>query len=140
VLVVLSIASTVTQGLNFGIDFKGGTTIRAESSTPIDVAAYRQAIEPLALGDVSIAEVFDPSFREDQHVVQIRIQAQDGQEAVASDLVAQLETALRNIAPDIRFPSVESVGPKGLWRADKICCFAVVIAIAVVLIYIWLAI
>ena len=112
VLVVLSIASTVVQGLNFGIDFKGGTTIRAESSTPINVAAYRQAIEPLALGDVSIAEVFDPSFRADQNVVQIRIQAQDGQEAVASDLVAQLETALRSIAPDIRFPSVESVGPK----------------------------
>jgi preprotein translocase subunit SecF len=137
-LVVLSIASTVTQGLNFGIDFKGGTTIRAESSTPIDVAAYRQAIAPLALGDVSIAEVFDPSFRDDQHVVQIRIQAQDGQEAVASDVVAQLASALRNIAPDIRFPSVESVGPKVSGELIKSAVLAVVIAIAVVLIYIWL--
>jgi preprotein translocase subunit SecF len=137
-LVVLSIASTVTQGLNFGIDFKGGTTIRAESSTPIDVAAYRRTIEPLALGDVSIAEVFDPSFREDQHVVQIRIQAQDGQEAVASDVVVQLETILRSIAPDIRFPSVESVGPKVSGELIKSAVLAVVIAIAVVLIYIWL--
>ncbi|MDT2070980.1 MAG: protein translocase subunit SecF, partial [Planktomarina sp.] len=137
-LVVLSIASTVVQGLNFGIDFKGGTTIRAESSTPINVAAYRQAIEPLALGDVSIAEVFDPSFRADQNVVQIRIQAQDGQEAVASDLVAQLETALRNIAPDIRFPSVESVGPKVSGELIKSAVLAIIIAIAVVLIYIWL--
>ena len=137
-LVVLSIASTVTQGLNFGIDFKGGTTIRAESSTPIDVAAYRQTIEPLALGDVSIAEVFDPGFRDDQHVVQIRIQAQDGQEAVASDVVLQLETILRTIAPDIRFPSVESVGPKVSGELIKSAVLAVVIAIAVVLIYIWL--
>ena len=32
VLVMLSIVSTVTMGLNFGIDFKGGTTIRAEST------------------------------------------------------------------------------------------------------------
>jgi preprotein translocase subunit SecF len=125
VLVVLSIASTVTQGLNFGIDFKGGTTIRAESSTPIDVAAYRQAIEPLALGDVSIAEVFDPSFRDDQH-------------AVASEVVEQLETILRMIAPDIRFPSVESVGPKVSGELIKSAVLAVVIAIAVVLIYIWL--
>ena len=87
---------------------------------------------------MSIAEVFDPSFRADQNVVQIRIQAQDGQEAVASDLVAQLETALRNIAPDIRFPSVESVGPKVSGELIKSAVLAIIIAIAVVLIYIWL--
>ena len=50
-------------GLNFGIDFKGGTTIRAESGQPIEVGAYRSAMEPLQLGDISIAEVFDPTFR-----------------------------------------------------------------------------
>jgi len=81
VLVILSIGSTVTMGLNFGIDFKGGTTIRAESTVAVDVAAYRAAMEPLGLGDISIAEVFDPSFRADQHVAQIRIQAQEGQES-----------------------------------------------------------
>ena len=86
VLVVLSVASTLTMGLNFGIDFKGGTTIRAESNTAVDVAAYRRAIEPLGLGDISIAEVFDPSFRDDQYVSQIRIQTQEGQESVTSDM------------------------------------------------------
>jgi preprotein translocase subunit SecF len=138
VLVILSIGSTATMGLNFGIDFKGGTTIRAESTVAVDVAAYRAAIEPLGLGDISIAEVFDPSFRADQHVAQIRIQAQEGQESVASDVVLKLEAALQDVAPGITFPSVESVGPKVSGELIQSAALAVVIAIAVVLIYIWL--
>ena len=138
VLVILSIGSTVTMGLNFGIDFKGGTTIRAESTVAVDVAAYRAAMEPLGLGDISIAEVFDPSFRADQHVAQIRIQAQEGQESVASAVVVKLEAALQDVAPEITFPSVESVGPKVSGELIQSAALAVVIAIAVVLIYIWL--
>ena len=138
VVVSLSIGSTVTMGLNYGIDFKGGTTIRAESTVAVDVAAYRAAIEPLGLGDISIAEVFDPSFRADQHVAQIRIQAQEGQESVASDVVLKLEAALQDVAPGITFPSVESVGPKVSGELIQSAALAVVIAIAVVLIYIWL--
>tara|TARA_B100000787_G_scaffold8014_1_gene6013 strand:+ start:1964 stop:2884 length:921 start_codon:yes stop_codon:yes gene_type:complete len=138
VFVVLSIVSTVIMGLNFGIDFKGGTTIRAESSVPVEVATYRAAIEPLGLGDISIAEVFDPSFRPDQHVAQIRIQAQEGQESVASDVVVRLEAVLQDVAPGITFPSVESVGPKVSGELIQSAALAVVIAIAVVLIYIWL--
>jgi len=138
VLVILSIGSTVTMGLNFGIDFKGGTTIRAESTVAVDVTAYRAAMEPLGLGDISIAEVFDPSFRADQHVAQIRIQAQEGQESVASDVILKLEAALQDVAPGITFPSVESVGPKVSGELIQSAALAVVIAIAVVLIYIWL--
>ena len=138
VLVIMSITSTVAIGLNFGIDFKGGTTIRAESTVAVDVAAYRAAIEPLGLGDISIAEVFDPSFRADQHVAQIRIQAQEGQESVASAVVVKLEAALQAVAPGITFPSVESVGPKVSGELIQSAALAVVIAIAVVLIYIWL--
>ena len=33
------------QGLNFGIDFRGGTTIRTESTQPVDVGAYRAALQ-----------------------------------------------------------------------------------------------
>lgn len=138
VLVVLSIVSTLTMGLNFGIDFKGGTTIRAESSTAVDIADYRAALEPLGLGDISIAEVFDPSFRDDQYVAQIRIQAQEGQESIASDIVLRVEAALQAVAPGISFPSVESVGPKVSGELIQSAALAVVIAITVVLIYIWL--
>ena len=138
ILIICSIASTLVIGLNFGIDFKGGTTIRAESTSPIDVAVYRSAMEPLMLGDISIAEVFDPTFRSDQHVAQIRIQTQEGQESVASNIIIQVQAVLRDIAPDIIFPSVESVGPKVSGELIQSAAWAVFIAMTVVLIYIWL--
>jgi preprotein translocase subunit SecF len=49
VAMVLSIGIWLTMGLNFGIDFLGGTTIRTEASEPVDVGAYREALAPLAL-------------------------------------------------------------------------------------------
>jgi preprotein translocase subunit SecF len=124
--------------LNFGIDFKGGTTIRADSSQQIDVSKYRSALAPLGLGDISIAEVFDPTFDADQNVVLIRIQSQEGQESVAADTVMKVELALKALAPDITFPSVESVGPKVSGELITTAAWAVIVAIVVVLIYIWL--
>ena len=50
ILVVLSLISFFVQSLNFGIDFRGGTSIRTESSEPINVAAYRNALSILDLG------------------------------------------------------------------------------------------
>jgi len=126
------------QGLNYGIDFKGGTTIRTESTTPIDVGAYRDAIAPLELGDIVISEVFDPTFEADQNVAMVRIESQEGQEAVTSDIIAQVQEALAVIAPDIKFVSVESVGPKVSGELIQTAAIAVLLAIAAVLIYIWL--
>ncbi|MFV0335420.1 MAG: protein translocase subunit SecF [Tropicimonas sp.] len=125
-------------GLNFGIDFLGGTTIRTESPRAVDVGAYRQAIAPIGLGDVSITQVYDASFDENQHVAQIRIQQQEGDEAITPETIEALEVALTGIDPQITFPSVESVGPKVsnelIWTAVQ----AVVAAILAILVYIWL--
>jgi preprotein translocase subunit SecF len=137
-MMVIGFASFLYQGLNYGIDFKGGTTVRSESSTPIDVGAYRDAIVPLELGDITISEVFDPTFGADQHVAMIRIQTQEGQEAVNSDIIAKVQVALQAIAPDIKFVSVESVGPKVSGELIQTAAIAVVLAIGAVLIYIWL--
>ena len=137
-LLIGSLVSFLMQGLNFGIDFRGGTTIRTESTQTIDVAAYRQAIGDLQLGDVTISEVFDPTFAADQHVAMIRIQAQEGQEAVSSDTVKSVLAALQSVAPDIEFVSVESVGPKVSGELIQKAIIAVVLAIAAVLVYIWL--
>lgn len=93
-LVVLSFVSFFAQGLNFGIDFRGGTTIRTESTEAVDVAAYRDALASLNLGDTTISEVFDPNFREDQFVAMIRIGAQDGQEAVTTEIIDRVEHGL----------------------------------------------
>lgn len=137
-MAVVSLVAFFAMGLNFGIDFRGGTKIRTESSQAVDVGAYRDAIAPLGLGDVSITEVFDPNFREDQHVASIRIEAQDGEEAITPETIEAVEAALQGFDPAITFPSVESVGPKVsgelIWTAVE----SVIAAIAAVLIYIWL--
>ncbi len=138
VLMVLALVSFLIQGLNFGIDFRGGTTIRTESAEPIDIAEYRAAVGSLGLGDISITEVFDPTFGPDQNVAMVRIQAQEGQEAVTADVVAEVEAALREAVPDIRFLSVESVGPKVSGELIQTAVIAVLLAISAVLVYIWL--
>jgi len=135
---IVSVLSFLSQGLNFGIDFRGGTTLRTDSAQPVDVAAYRGALQQLNLGDVTITEVFDPNFRDDQNVTMIRIQAQDGQEAVSSEIVEAARAALSAVAPDIVFVSVESVGPKVSGELIQTAVIAVVLAIGAVLVYIWL--
>lgn len=138
VAVFLSIGVWFALGLNFGIDFLGGTTIRAESSTPVDVGAYREALSPLGLGDIAISEVFDPSFGENRHVAMIRIQAQAGEESVTPEMIAAVEAALQTIAADMTFPSVESVGPKVSGELITTALIAVGASLAAILIYIWL--
>lgn len=136
-LMVASIVLFFMQGLNYGIDFKGGTTIRTDSDVTVDVGAYRDAILPLGLGDMSITEVFDPT-EPDLHVTQIRIEAQEGDEAVTSATIANIKTVLQAYEPSIKFAAVESVGPKVsgelVWTAVE----AVIAAIVAVLFYIWL--
>ncbi|MES2144254.1 MAG: protein translocase subunit SecF [Pseudomonadota bacterium] len=126
-----------TMGLNFGIDFKGGTTIRTESTQAVDVGAYRSALSTLNLGDVSISEVFDPSFRPDQNVAMVRISAREGQEAVTPEVIAEVEAALKTVDPSITFPAVESVGPKVSGELIWSAFLAVLAGATGILIYVW---
>lgn len=136
--VILSLAAWLIIGLNFGIDFLGGTTIRTESSQPVDIAAYRAAIETLDLGDVSITEVFDPTFGEGRNVAMIRIQAQAGEESVTADVIKAVEAALNAYDAEMTFPSVESVGPKVSGELIMTAVLAVSAALLAILFYIWL--
>lgn len=136
-LTVVAILLWAIMGLNYGIEFKGGTTIRTESTQAIDVGAYRESLGGLDLGDVVITEVFDPSFAADQHVAMIRIAAQEGGEAVTPETITTVEAALQAHDPAITFASVESVGPKVseelIWKAIA----SMVAASVGILIYIW---
>jgi preprotein translocase subunit SecF len=124
-------------GLSFGIDFRGGTSIRTEAVQPVDVGAYRGAIAPLGLGDVAITEVFDPTFGPEQNVAMIRIQAQEGQESVSPEVVAQIAAALQALDPSLRFTAVESVGPKVSGELIQGAIIAVSMALLAILFYVW---
>ena len=137
-LVLASIGLVLTMGLNFGIDFKGGTTIRTESTQPLDVGAYRAALAPLNLGDVSITQVFDPNFDADQHVSMIRIQAQDGDEAITPEQMVSIEEALKAADGAVKIVSTESVGPKVSGELIWTAIWSVLAATGAILVYIWL--
>ncbi|WP_339107257.1 protein translocase subunit SecF [Thioclava sp. GXIMD4216] len=138
VLVIASIVATAVMGLNFGIDFRGGTTIRAESSQSIDVGAWRSALQPLDLGDVVITEVFDPSFGPDQNVAEVRIQAQNDEGSITPQTVDAINAALKEVTPDVKFTATESVGPKVSGELIKTAILSVLAATAAILVYIWL--
>ena len=139
VLMIASVILPLVVGLNFGIDFKGGTTIRTESTAAIDVGVYRTALEPLELGDVIISEVKDPSFRDDQHVATIRIQMQgEGQGAAGQDLVQKVQTALVAADPALRITSFESVGPKVSGELVWTAVWSLLAATVAIMFYIWI--
>lgn len=137
-MMVVALGSFLIQGLNYGIDFQGGTSIRTQSEVVVDVAAYREALVPLELGDVSITEVFDPSFEADQNVAMVRIQAQAGEESVTNETITAVQDALRGVSPNITFPSVESVGPKVSGELIQTAFIAVALAVVAILLYIWM--
>ncbi|SHI89925.1 protein translocase subunit SecF [Wenxinia saemankumensis] len=139
--VVAMIASVIVffaMGLNYGIDFTGGTTIRTDSPTAVDVGEYRAALTPLELGDVAVTQVFDPSFDADQHVASVRIQTQEGQEAITQSTISRVQAALQAVDPEITFTSVESVGPKVSGELVLTAVLAVGGALAAICFYIWL--
>ena len=138
---IVSVVMFFMMGLNYGIDFKGGTTIRTDTQNSVDIVAYRAALEPLGLGDVSITQVIDPAAQltgATSNVAQIRIEAQQGAEAATVEMIKAVKNALIEVDPSMSFPQIDSVGPKVSGELIQTAVIAVVLAIAAVLFYIWL--
>ena len=134
---MLSIFLFFFNGLNLGIDFLGGTTIRTDSQTSVDIAAYRAALKPLNLGDVTVTEIFDVT-KPDLNAAQIRFEAQSGEEAATVEVIRSVKAALMSLDETITFPQVESVGPEVSGELVQAAITAVLAAIGAVLFYIWL--
>ena len=130
-LVIASLGLFFTQGLNFGIDFKGGTLIEIGTNGPADIAGLRDVIGSLDLGEVQIQEFGSP---ED---VLIRV----GEKANATDNAENLSAVdqIRNALPqDVTFRRVEVVGPQISGELVRAGFLAVTVAIGLMLFYIWL--
>ena len=134
---VISIFLFFFNGLNLGIDFLGGTTIRTDAQTSVDVGAYRSALKPLDLGDVTVTEIFDVT-KPDLNAAQIRFEAQSGEEAATVEVIRAVKAALISLDETITFPQVESVGPEVSGELVQAAITAVLAAIGAVLLYIWL--
>lgn len=134
---ILSVFLFFSMGLNLGIDFKGGTTIRTDSQNAVDVGAYRAALAALDLGDISVTQITDVA-KSDLNAAQIRFEAQDGEEAASVAVVQSVKEALLAVDATMTFPQTESVGPEVSGELVQSAIIAVVAAIGAVLFYIWL--
>lgn len=147
-LIVGSFAALFTLGLNFGIDFRGGVTVEVADDQPIDVGAVRSAVSDLGLGNVKVQEIQDFAGSEDAVVVFVEQQdapldetgeAPDGaHENAQQQAAAQVQDALRLLlGDDIEFRKIEVVGPTVSGELIEKGATAVVLAIGMMLIYIW---
>jgi preprotein translocase subunit SecF len=128
-LIVASIAAFAVQGLNFGIDFRGGTLIEIKTDSPADISALRARMDALNVGEVQVQEFGAPDD------VLIRVQRQDGTEAEQVKAIEAIKSALGDDVAEYR--RIEFVGPTVGAELIESAIWAVVLAIIAILAYIW---
>jgi len=132
VLIIISLASIFIRGLNYGIDFTGGTEIQVAFSEPVQTDEVRSAIEPLGLSNAIIQSI--GSQGDNEFLIRTPIEGDSGDE-----IVQKIEGSLKNTfgegKADIR--RVDMVGAavsKDLKQKGFLSLFYAGIGI---LIYIW---
>ncbi len=128
ILCAASILLFIFVGLNYGIDFKGGTVITIRTQGPANLDQLRGTLGGLGLGDVELQEFGGPSD------VLIRLEAQVGGEVAEQAAVAKVKAAL---GEKVEYRSVEVVGPKVSEELTQEAILAVVLSIVAVLLYLW---
>lgn len=129
ILSILALGLFFTVGLNYGIDFRGGTLIEIQNkSGPANIADLRSTLGGLDIGSFEIQEFGAPTD------VLIRVQQQDGGEEAQQLVVAKVKDAL---GESVEYRRVEVVGPKVSSELVQTGAIAVIVAIVAVLIYIW---
>jgi len=130
VLIILSLSLLIFKGLNYGIDFKGGTLIELRSTdNKINVSSLRDSLSQMNLGDVSVKK-----FGNDQDYL-IKFEINDAKNNVIENIKTSLENSYGN---NLNFRRVENVGPKVSSELLKSGIIAISLSLAVMLIYIWI--
>jgi len=128
-LVVISLFFLMFKGLNFGIDFKGGTLIELRSSDiKINVSSLRDNLKQMNLGDVSVKNFGNKSD------YLIKFEINENKDAI-NEIKLNLEKSFGN---NFNFRRVENVGPKVSSELLRSGVIAISVALALMLIYIWI--
>ena len=127
-LCIASVILFFTAGLNFGIDFKGGTLVQIQTKDKADIGELRSTIGKLGLGDFELQ-----SFGTDRDVL-IRFETQKGGEKQQRIAIQKVRSAL---GKDVKYQRIEVVGPKVSGELAQEGTIAVIVAILAVMIYIW---
>ena len=131
ILILFSLIFLIFKGLNYGVDFKGGTLIelRIESEKP-DIEVLRSSFNKLDLGKISIKNFGSES----DFVVKFK-----REELNDPDFIKNLQKNLsQELTQNFSFRRVENVGPKVSSELLKAGVTAICLSLMAMLIYIWI--
>jgi preprotein translocase subunit SecF len=129
VLSICAITLFFTHGLNFGIDFKGGTLLEVQTKTgDADIAAMRSTLGKLGLGEVQLQQFGSASN------VLIRVAEQPGGDEAQQVAVQKVRGALGS---NVEYRRVEVVGPRVSGELLAYGMLGLILAIVGILIYLW---
>ena len=124
---LISFFSIFINGLNFGIDFKGGSLIEVKSDQSINISNVRSRLSLLNLGDVQIQ-----NFGSDKNVL-VRVEASSSENN--SSVLSNITNALQSFGEIQR---TEVVGPKISSELIQKGILAIISAVGLMLFYIWI--
>lgn len=129
IAMLLSIGIIATKGLNYGVDFKGGTMVELQSKTgPANISALRDQLSGVVTGNVQIQEFGNPNN------VLVRIEEQPGGEAAQQ---AALKKVVETVGDGYEQRRVEVVGPAVSSELRQTGTIAVISGILAIVLYVW---
>ena len=128
-LVIISLFLLSFKGLNFGIDFKGGTLIELRSSDKkINISSLRDNLTQMNLGDVSVKNFGN----ENDYLIKFE---NNENKNIIEEIKSNLDKSFGN---QFEFRRVENVGPKVSSELLRSGMIAITVALVLMLIYIWI--
>jgi len=125
---LISIIFITFKGLNYGIDFQGGTLIELRSNNT-DVSSIRDVLKNMDLGDINVKKF----GKEGDFLIKVE-QMEDG-----NKLIPEIKKKLsENLNADVNFRRVENVGPKVSAELLQSGIIAISLSLAAMLFYIWI--
>ena len=130
ILIIISLTLLIFKGLNFGIDFKGGTLIELRASdSKINVSSLRDKFNQMNLGDVSVK-----NFGNETDYL-IKFENKDNKKNIIEVIKKNLDQSFGN---NFEFRRVENVGPKVSSELLRSGIIAISLSLILMLIYIWI--
>jgi preprotein translocase subunit SecF len=131
-LIFGSIALVAIKGLNFGVDFSGGTLIEVRLNTKPDLSAMRENLNALHLGSISLQEFGDPKN------ILIRMPQQEGGAEGQAAAVEKIKSAVNTKfqGENVDYRRVEYVGPQVGDELKRAGIIALTLSMIGILIYV----
>ena len=130
ILIITSLVFLVFKGLNFGVDFKGGTLIELRTDkSSANITKIRDSFNQMNLGDVSVK-----NFGNETDFV-IKFEKQNSNDP---QFIEEIKIKLSNSIGTVDFRRVENVGPKVSAELLRSGVIAIALSLAAMLLYIWI--